>query len=51
MNLFIDEALEAQVNVSEGYQGACQIIFYGEGKKKVPYSLVWKRLKVQPEGR
>ncbi|EIO5874434.1 hypothetical protein RII72_004954 [Vibrio parahaemolyticus] len=29
MNLFIDDALEAQVNVSEGYQGACQVIFYG----------------------
>ncbi len=29
MNLFIDEALEAQVNVSEGYQGACLVIFYG----------------------
>ncbi len=27
MNLFIDEALEAQVNVSEGYQGACQVFF------------------------
>ncbi len=32
MNLFIDEALEAQVNVSEGYQGACQVIFYGGTK-------------------
>ncbi|HBC3831458.1 hypothetical protein QYZ43_16840 [Vibrio parahaemolyticus] len=32
MNLFIDEPLEAdriQVNVSEGYQGACLVIFHG----------------------
>ncbi|MDN4735442.1 hypothetical protein QYZ42_25655 [Vibrio parahaemolyticus] len=36
MNSFIDEPLEAdriQVNVSEGYQGACLVIFYG-GKEE-----------------
>ncbi len=33
MNLFIDEVLEAQVNITEGYQGACQVMFFG-GKEE-----------------
>ncbi len=33
MNPFIDEVLEAQVNITEGYQGACQVMFFG-GKEE-----------------
>ncbi|WP_045422781.1 hypothetical protein [Vibrio jasicida] len=34
MNSFIDEALEAQCHVSEGYKGVCQVILEGSWGKK-----------------